>query len=256
MRKTTESKTPKDPLPVLGKRPPHHLPRSLQHNLTAYALAAGTAGVTLLALSPAAEAQIVYTPAHETIDHDHQILIDLNHDGITDFAIREIENRFGTGNSLLAVPSRHGGGVENQLAVGWAGDLRRGKKIGSSAHFGAATALMANYSSFGDYGSGSWLYAVGSTRYLGIRFQINGKTHYGWARMNVKADRPQKDIGGLLTGYAYQTQPNTPILAGATGEKKSPDESPSMTATEAKPTTLGALALGSPALDTSRGKKD
>ena len=37
------------------------LPRPLHHNLTAYALAAGTAGVTLLALSPTAEAQIVYT---------------------------------------------------------------------------------------------------------------------------------------------------------------------------------------------------
>lgn len=214
------------------------LPRPLHHNLTAYALAAGTAGVTLLALSPTAEAQIVYTPAHETIDHNHEILIDLNHDGVTDFAIREIENRFGTGNSLLAVPSRHGGGVESQLAVGWAGDLPRGRKIGPSARFAAATALMANYSSFGDYGSGSWLYALGSARYLGIRFQIDGQTHYGWARLNVKANRPEKDIGGLLTGYAYQTQPSTPILAGDQGNGNASTESRS---------TLGELSAGSQA---------
>jgi hypothetical protein len=163
-------------LPATGSRKRLEFFQSAQHNLTGYALAASAAGVTVLALAPVGEAQIVYTPAHETIDHNHEILIDLNHDGVTDFAIREIENRFGTGNSLLAVPSRQGGGVESQLAVGWAGDLPRGRKIGPSARFAAATALMANYSSYGDYFSGSWPYALGKTRYLGIRFQIDGQT--------------------------------------------------------------------------------
>ena len=97
---------------------------------------------------------------------------------------------------------------------------------------------MANYSSFGDYGSGSWLYALGSARYLGIRFQIDGQTHYGWARLNVKANRPEKDIGGLLTGYAYQTQPSTPILAGDQGNGNASTESRS---------TLGELSAGSQA---------
>jgi hypothetical protein len=56
--------------------------------------------------------------------------------------------------------------------------------------------------------------------------------------MNVKADPSEKDIGGLLTGYAYQTQPSTPILAGDQGNGNASTESRS---------TLGELAAGAQA---------
>jgi hypothetical protein len=47
--------------------------------------------------------------------------------------------------------------------------------------------------------------------YIGLRFQDAGQTYYGWAR----AGAPVVGInGGWIYDYAYETVPNTPILAG------------------------------------------
>jgi hypothetical protein len=46
------------------------LSQALHADLAAYALAAGAAGVTWLALAPPADAQIVYTPTHELLTKD------------------------------------------------------------------------------------------------------------------------------------------------------------------------------------------
>ena len=65
------------------KRTASHLGANLDKNLMSYAVAAGAAGVGLLALAQPAEAKIVFTPAHKSIGVS--TLIDLNHDGINDF---------------------------------------------------------------------------------------------------------------------------------------------------------------------------
>ena|ERR1022692_2009282 len=62
--------------PGITTLPSHHEDRD--------ALAAGVAGVSVLALSSPAEAKIVYTPAHVGF-RDYGL--DLNHDGITDFIL-------------------------------------------------------------------------------------------------------------------------------------------------------------------------
>ena len=41
--------------------------------------------------------------------------------------------------------------------------------------------------------------------YLGLKFTIRGKIHFGWAR--VKVDTQQKPFSATLTGYAYETIP-------------------------------------------------
>ena len=65
-------------------------------------------------------------------------------------------------------------------------------------------------------------------RYLGLEFRIKGKRHYGWARVSF--------ISGYytLTGYAYETIPNKPII---TGKTHGPD-------VIVKHGTLGELAAG------------
>ena len=70
-------------------------------------------------------------------------------------------------------------------------------------------------------------------KYLGLKFRIHGKSHFGWARLNVECKAPK--LFGLLTGYAYETIPNKPII---TGKTKSPD------AITVRPATLGELAVG------------
>ena len=50
-------------------------------------------------------------------------------------------------------------------------------------------------------------------RYLGVKFLINGQTHFGWVRLTVKSDK-LLSITATITGYAYETVPNKPIFAG------------------------------------------
>ena len=79
-------------------------------------------------------------------------------------------------------------------------------------------------------------------RYLGLKFFVQAKAHYGWARLSVeilKSIGPGGRIKATLTGYAYETIPNKPIIAGKT---KGPDVI--AVQPEAVPGSLGGLALG------------
>src|SRR6202050_5817601 len=60
---------------------------SLTRQLNAYALAASAAGVSVLALARASEAKVVYTETHQVTRARVPLYIDLNHDGIKDFAV-------------------------------------------------------------------------------------------------------------------------------------------------------------------------
>jgi hypothetical protein len=227
------------------------LSKSLHRDITTYALAAGAAGVSVLALSPPADAQIVYTPAHEFMGTNQKILIDFDHDGTTDAIIREvscIDSSVIRANSLQAVPRKKGGGL--QLGhYGWAaGALAFGSKIGPPAGFYTRAALMANIVTYLDYYWGSWVFARPS--YLGVRFTIRGETHYGWARMGVQYDYRQQYIAVLLSGYAYESEADKPIRAGDTGVNDMEDREPAGEMLLPPPGrtgpsgSLGALARG------------
>ena len=58
---------------------------STHHQLNMYAVAAGAAGVGMLALAQPAEAKIVYTPANTPIRF--VVNLDLNNDGLPDFQL-------------------------------------------------------------------------------------------------------------------------------------------------------------------------
>jgi hypothetical protein len=81
-----------------------------------------------------------------------------------------------------------------------------------------------------------------TNRYLGLKLYISGNAHFGWARLNYRygKDAPPK---ATLTGYAYETIPNEPIIAGKT---HGPDV---ITVQDA---TLGHLARGASAISTWR----
>lgn len=219
----------------------------LHHDLSIYALAAGAAGVSLLASSQPAQAQIIYTPAHSELDHDGVIRIDLNHDGVVDLLIREVPNDHENypGNALLAVP-QSGGGVKRGLSRGGAAAMAPGSTIGMADPFVPGPALM--FDVYGIYYYGSWDNS-GVGNYLGIRFQINGETHYGWARVYVRFGF-FSFIVAHLDGYAYETQPNKPIHAGdmGSGEADSVRTGETPSVGPKSPATLGALALGAKAI--------
>src|SRR3989442_1002553 len=65
-----------------------NLPDSVNRRLNMYALSATAAGVGVLASAHAAEGKIVYTPTHKIIGMGDRYKLDLNHDGITDFILK------------------------------------------------------------------------------------------------------------------------------------------------------------------------
>jgi hypothetical protein len=230
------------------------LSESIHQQLSMYALAASAAGVGALGLGQTAQAKIVYTPANVRIVANAGLVrIDLNHDGIADFGLsnRSIRQSFGTSQGLEVVPSREANEIwgahtyssSNQVLC--AAALPGGTKVGPKGAFqqDSPGLFMAWYGKNGSHGR--WLHV--KQAYLGLKFLIKGKTHFGWAR--VKLDTRQRPFAATLTGYAYETIPGNSIIAGAT---KGPDdggraEQPSPAALAApppKPATLGLLAMG------------
>lgn len=225
----------------------------LERDLFLYAVAASAAGVGMLTGAPRAEAEIVYTPAHLVITAHHRVALDLNHDGISDFTISN--NAFCTtdicGRTLAALPV----GSKNQIAgikgvvnTLYASAFNPKAEVGPKLAFSGK--LMA--ASGTEYGTvGRWLNVSG--RYLGLKFFAAGTLHYGWARFNVTASNGK--ITAVLTGYAYETIPNRPILAGKTkGMDDEAANSTFLSTPNPEPAALGLLALGAPALSVWRRK--
>jgi hypothetical protein len=235
---------------------PSKLSDSVHHQLNMYSLAASAAGVSLLALVEPCEARIVYTPAHIRIGVNESYKLDLNHDGVTDFTILNTTN-MGDSTAFFTLFEKPGKGnaVEARYShngfIRLAKALTRGARIQAGNSFNHKSALMASvfYGPSNPVSYGSWLNVSG--RYLGLRFKVNGETHYGWARLSVSARVQRVPLTAVLTGYAYETIPNKAIIAGQTKEQVDssvgqPDAASPAAPTE--PASLGALAVGAPAL--------
>jgi hypothetical protein len=223
---------------------------SIQSRLNMYALAASAAGVGLLAVAQPAQAEVVYTPVQQVIGYNGVYGLDLNHDGTVDFLIQQWNyGNWASNNQLLADPAVGNGveGIRRAAAV-----LQSGQPIGPSQNFIAGdqngeVMLSVTHTTTGgpSHLHGSW--ANVSNLYLGLKFQISGQTHYGWARVSVQ--RKGFHFLATLTGYAYETTPNTAIKAGQTSGLANASTGQSLSNSNALPDTrpfksLGELALG------------
>jgi hypothetical protein len=143
--------------------------------------------------------------------------------------------------------------------------FKPGRRIGPNGAFHNGTAGLVEivYSSGPEstFVLGKWPNV--QDRYLALRFKIQGQTHYGWARLNVQVSKTM--ISATLTGYAYETTPNKPIIAGKTesaadeGDEEGFDSGASwMTnpvADTALPVSLGMLSLGAQGIPLWRRKE-
>ena len=247
------------------RKPASNLSESIHQQLNMYTLAASAAGVSLLALVPPSEAKIVYTPTHHVIGPNHTYQLDLNHDGTTDFTLGYNFNATTSGSVRSVYASAaSGNGVEGTAGSHrfLAAALKRGTRIPNRRRFSQTNAQMA-YECDGFAGvscfrttsfRGNWVNVT--NRYLGLRFKIHGKTHYGWARLSIQW--VNGSFTATLTGYAYETIPNKPIIAGDKKAESSSVEQPNpaaLTIPTPKPASLGLLAMGSPALSIWRRKE-
>jgi hypothetical protein len=92
-----------------------------------------------------------------------------------------------------------------------------------------------------------------TNRYLGVKFNIDQQVHYGWLRISVSTTHDH--FTAELTGYAYETIPNKPIVAGQTEDSNEGAISESFMAPTPAPAMLGLLALGSLGLSIWRGEE-
>jgi len=259
-----------------SNRRAHNFPESVQHSLNMYALAAGAAGVGLLALVQPANAKIVYTPTNVKLQGPFPL--DLNHDGITDFVLFPYGFHTSTGGGALLVchaPFNNGTRIVcasstfdtnhlNAVRVtesGFAEALRAGAKIQNGFRFGGTNKSVVmgeitfpTFTSKHERWAGPWVNSGKGVKnhYLGLKFKIKGLFHFGWARLTVTTTT-SGSFTATLTGYAYETIVRRGIIAGQTQETEnvSPDTRPaaaSRTSPAPRVADLGVLALGSPGL--------
>lgn len=234
----------------------HNLCPSFHRRLNCYALQAGAAGVSLLALAQPSEAKIVYTRTHHVIGNGDSYNLDLNHDGITDLTLQNEYHQTCTHTDgscrtyeTLATKLARDNQVVYNVGFG-AVAIKPGFRIGARDAFDGGLENMAKVSHATSEPWGSWINV--KNRYLGLKFKIAGETHYGWARLSVQVQFPLT-ITATLTGYAYETVPNKSIVAGQTegtdeGDGSIRQPQTALGAPTPKPGTLGLLAMGSSGL--------
>jgi hypothetical protein len=241
-----------------------NLSESIHQQLNMYALAATAAGAGMLAFVQPSEAKIIYTPTHKTIRVHQHYNLDLNHDGVRDFTIQLTSRWCCTSNGwyafdTLSAVARMSNGVEGSRVHSSSGPYAfarmRGAEIGPRHLFLGRLMAFAGIDDGFSVFAGPWLNV--KNRYLGLKFHLQGKIHYGWARISVVSTRTSI-TSATLTGYAYETVPNKPIIAGRT---KGPDaisiEGPdaALDTPTRKPVSLGLLAIGAPGLSIWRRKE-
>jgi hypothetical protein len=222
-------------------RTPSKLSDSVHRQLNMYALVASAAEVSVLALAQPAEARIVYTPAHVVIEPNRPYGVDQNfkifNDCRTGSGGRSLDLNIGVYNSNAVMGTRT---VTGGISVF---RLPAGFLVGPGQHWYSG-GVMASYSA-GRFG-GDWQNGPKAVKgYLGLMFRIKSDIHYGWARLTVDGGSGPC-FAVTLTGYAYETIVNKPII---TGKTKGSD------VITVQPASLGHLAAGASAIPTWRSGK-
>jgi hypothetical protein len=243
-----------------------NLSESCHKRLNMYALAASAAGVGLLAVAEPSQAKIIFTHAHKVIPPETSFFLDLNHDRISDFGLFIRTDRL---TSVLSVygygRNQAWGPTSGRLASALPAGVRVGPKNQKRP---IASLQMAYWKCISNPASTCSPFRTGGQfanvkdRFLGLKFFIQGKVHFGWARFDVSIQNGHQNstMTATLTGYAYETIPGKPIITGQTtgADQASTSEQPTppaLISPSPEPDALGLLALGSPGLSIWRREK-
>jgi hypothetical protein len=248
----------------MSTQPTNSAKKSSSNNLNrlagAYSLAAAAAGVSLLAMVQPAMGEVIVT--HKTIPipagkNPKPVYLSLANNGVNDISFTLSQDSDSPDRTLLVdAVNKNNDGV--MMGGGWdpyAQALAQNTKIGASAPFFWYAGLVELSASSGanKYCKGYWgtnlthLY-IGcgnpKNKYMGVKFQLNGKTHYGWVRLNIKTTSNPNGppLTASITEYAYESVANKTIKAGAT---TSIAEVPVENTQKQVGPSLGLLAAGS-----------
>ncbi|MFT7172261.1 MAG: hypothetical protein ACI9NQ_000470 [Paracoccaceae bacterium] len=145
--------------------------------------------------------------------------LDIDNDGAFDLF-------FGTDGGLLAVMQSRG---ETRFISSLSAPPNRGGKVrpvSSGSIIGGDTSnLSGDWYSHTDNGGASGFglsFLQFEDTYIGVELEIEGNTHYGWVEYvgfsNTKFVANRNIPGGFINSWAYESEPDTPIAAGAIPE--------------------------------------
>jgi len=230
---------------------------NFNRQLGLYSLAAAAAGVSMLALAQPAAAEVVVTKKTIPIPivpfgSKETVEISIADNGIENFAFQLYNDTRGAGS--ISDRGLNGWGESQPDGVVCGGSfyakalsLPRGAKIGSKDNCFSNYDVLIEATESGNsgrYSRGYWGVKV-KDRYLGVRFPIDGKTHYGWIRLTVTIDLQSHGpfMSAKITAYAYETEANKTILAGTAEESAAEVQVPGNIRNQTGP-SLGMLAAG------------
>ena len=240
----------------------------IDQRMKLYSVAAAAGGVSVLALAQPAMSEVIITkktipiPISQYGGTQHLVPISLNNDSVNDFSFSLYSFAYHSADRILNMWPLEGGAVVAQDNSALA--LMPGAKIGPSARFSSRNnaVIEDSHANFGYTHSGRSYYnkTIGGkwggnpkNRYLGVRFLINGKTHYGWIRLTVTT-APRSPIAATITAYAYETVPNKTMTAGSSSSAAAVEATVDHPARSAGSPSLGVLALGADGLNQWRGE--
>jgi hypothetical protein len=255
------------------KRTQSRLPSGLEKKVSTYAIAAGSAGVALLACAHPADAKVVSTKGNVILKFNASVQLDIDGDGQVDFTLSNVDSA-ATCTSTSGARRRHSKGAKPPLGCGpfrdvlqvtpghtanqvWqagssylnkcAADLAAGVRIGPFRPFGNGVAVLSGLSGTSE-GNSFCPWSQPHNPYLGVKFHdTRGNVHFGWIRVSVKPDYPT-----VIQGYGYETEAGKPILAGATAgagdEAALLGPEPGVVPQALEPVSLGRLAQGASGL--------
>jgi hypothetical protein len=175
--------------------------QTLDSKLARYALA----GSALLGVPAVAQADIIYTPGPVTAGPSQTIPINFNplSDATTDFSIS-------AGSAGIPSFISINGAVNTRFTTGLT-PLNLGDAITlANTTVSGGNLMKSHIGPTYDYPWGG--VANGTSRFLGVKFDIAGQSHLGWAEISLQKNIPSATV----LGYAYETVAGQQIAAGAT----------------------------------------
>lgn len=203
---------------------------NLNRHIGLYSLAAAVAGVSMLALAEPAAGEVIVTKKTipipvAPINMQKPVNLSMANNGVNNFRFFLNEGTSSVGLRELDAQGI-GEGAGNQFLE--AGDfygkvlaLNRGVTIGpagiTSASFFSSALVEGTNSNNGVFYSRGYWGGNPQNKYMGVRFKLNGQTHYGWIRLTVTSNvkSGKASLEAKITAYAYETVANKPIKAGA-----------------------------------------
>jgi hypothetical protein len=190
---------------IAHSRHEHAMKSSASKTLWYTTLAAGAAAV------PSVHGAIRYTDVVPDVTGG-TVSWDLDNGGTIDFRLEVAVVNGMEKSNLVPVTAGNADGIA--LFNTNADKMQAGETIGPSTQFSNATETKTLYD---EANPGNFDWNVGARGFLGLRVNLGGTTHYGWADVGI--NRVGADsFNHTLYGYAYEDTPGMEIAAGAIPE--------------------------------------